>query len=79
MLRSSIWPQSLKAKVLTTDFNLAQIAEVHHIEWLNITNLARALNPDTIAGDSLDVELVKQGERKTTGGWLPPGWIDGRG
>ena len=66
--------QSLKAKVLTTDFNLAQIAEVHHVEWLNITNLARALNPDTIAGDTLDVELVKQGKEKEQAvGYLPDG------
>lgn len=66
--------QSLKAKVLTTDFNLAQIAELHHIEWLNISNLARALNPDTMAGDNLEVELVKRGKEKEQAvGYLPDG------
>jgi len=66
--------QSLKAKVLTTDFNLAQIAEVHHIEWLNITNLARALNPETHSGDSLDIELVKKGKESGQAvGYLPDG------
>jgi uncharacterized protein YacL len=66
--------QSLKAKVLTTDFNLAQIADVHHVEWLNITNLARALNPETSSGDSFDLELVKRGkERDQAVGYLPDG------
>lgn len=66
--------QSLKAKVLTTDFNLAQIAEVHHVEWLNITNLAKALNPETNSGDTFEVELVKRGkEREQAVGYLPDG------
>lgn len=66
--------QSQKAKVLTTDFNLAQIAEVHHVEWLNIASLARALNPETNSGDVLDIELVKRGKEKEQAvGYLPDG------
>ena len=66
--------QSQKAKVLTTDFNLAQIAEVHRVEWLNISNLAKALNPETLAGDRFDVELVKRGKEGTQAvGYLPDG------
>ncbi len=65
---------SLKAKILTTDFNLAQIAELHQVEWLNINNLAKALNPETHAGDTLEVELVKAGrEKEQAVGYLPDG------
>ncbi len=54
--------QSLKAKILTTDFNLAQIAGFHQIEWLNITSLAKAMNPEAAPGDTLRLELVKPGK-----------------
>ncbi len=54
--------QSLKAKLLTTDYNLAQIAQFHSVEWLNINALAKALHPDVLIGDAFEVELVKPGK-----------------
>lgn len=53
--------QSMKAKLLTTDFNLSQLAEFHGIEWLNLASLARALNADVTVGEVLEVDLVKPG------------------
>ncbi len=54
--------QSMNAKIMTTDFNLAQMAEFHTIDWLNINALAKALNPDFNIGEIFDVELVKEGK-----------------
>ena len=54
--------QSLKAKLLTTDFNLSQIAEFHNIEWLNLNALAKAMNPDVMVGDTLSIQLTKRGK-----------------
>ena len=54
--------QSLKAKLLTTDYNLAQIAEFHNVEWLNLNTLAKAMNPELMAGDSLEIKLTKKGK-----------------
>ena len=54
--------QSMKAKIMTTDFNLAQMAEFHTIDWLNINALAKSLNPDFNIGEIFDVELVKEGK-----------------
>jgi len=54
--------QSMKAKIMTTDFNLAQMAEFHTIDWLNINALSKALNPDFNIGEIFDVELVKEGK-----------------
>lgn len=54
--------QSMNAKLLTTDYNLAQMAEFHSVEWLNINALAKALNADLIVGETLEVDLVKPGK-----------------
>ena len=54
--------QSMNAKIITTDFNLAQMAEFHTIDWLNINALAKALNPDFNIGEIFEVELVKEGK-----------------
>lgn len=66
--------QSLKAKILTTDYNLAQVAEFHNIEWLNLNALAKALNPDPVPGDALSVKLLKPGKDPGQAvGYLPDG------
>jgi uncharacterized protein YacL len=54
--------QSLKARILTTDYNLAQIAEFHNVEWLNLNVLAKAMNPDLMVGDTLSIKLTKAGK-----------------
>ena len=54
--------QSMKAKIMTTDFNLAQMAKFHSIDWLNVNALAKALNPDFNIGEIFDVDLVKEGK-----------------
>lgn len=54
--------QSMNAKIITTDFNLARMAEFHTIDWLNINALAKALNPDFNIGEIFEVELVKEGK-----------------
>lgn len=54
--------QTLRAKVLTTDYNLAQVAQFHNLEWLNINALTKALAPDLIIGEQFEVELVQPGK-----------------
>lgn len=54
--------QSLKAKLMTTDFNLAKLAEFQGVPWLNIFELAKALNPEITIGEKFDIELVKRGK-----------------
>lgn len=53
--------QSMKARLLTTDFNLAQRAQFHGVPWLNINTLAKALHQIVQAGEVLQVDLVKAG------------------
>lgn len=54
--------QSMKAKLLTTDFNLAKMAEFHGVHWMNLNVLVKALRPELIIGEFLEVELVKPGK-----------------
>lgn len=55
---------SLKAKLLTLDYNLAKMAEFHGITWLNLSELAKALHPELTTGQQVEVELIKEGKEK---------------
>jgi uncharacterized protein YacL len=54
--------QSLKARLLTTDYNLAQIAEFHNVEWLNLNALGKALSPEVVPGERIEIKLIKPGK-----------------
>ena len=54
--------QSMRAKLLTTDYNLAKMAEFQGVSWLNLNELARSLRPEFMLGETIEVELVKPGK-----------------
>ena len=54
--------QSMRAKLLTTDYNLAKVAEFHGVPWLNLNSLAKSLRPELMLGETLEVDLVKPGK-----------------
>jgi uncharacterized protein YacL len=56
--------QSMRAKLLTTDFNLAKLAEFHGVTWLNLNTLARSLRPELMIGERIEVDLVKAGKEE---------------
>jgi uncharacterized protein YacL len=56
--------QSMRAKLLTTNYNLAKLAEFHGVVWLNLNGLGKALRPELVAGEVLEVELVKPGKEE---------------
>jgi uncharacterized protein YacL len=65
---------SMKAKLLTTDYNLAKMAEFQGVPWLNLNQLAKSLKPEFMLGEEVEVELVKAGkEEGQTVGFLPDG------
>ncbi|NBB78024.1 MAG: twitching motility protein PilT [Verrucomicrobia bacterium] len=66
--------ESMKAKLLTTDYNLAKMAEFHGVDWLNITALVKSLNQEVSVGTRLSVELVRPGKDAGQAvGYLPDG------
>ena len=54
----------MRAKLLTTDYNLAKMAEFHGVQWLNLNLLAQALRQDLMVGDTIEVDLVKPGKEE---------------
>ncbi len=54
--------QSMKARLLTNDYNLAKMAEFQGVQWLNLHALSKALRPQLVLGETLEIELVKAGK-----------------
>ena len=54
--------KSMKAPILTTDFNLNRVAELHGIRVLNVNELANALRPMVLPGEELTVNIIQEGK-----------------
>ena len=54
--------QIMKGKVVTNDFNLNKVAVIKGVSVLNINELANALKPMVIPGETMTVALIKQGK-----------------
>jgi uncharacterized protein YacL len=66
--------QSMKAKLLTTDYNLAKMAEFHGVPWLNLNLLAKSLRRELLSGEPIEIDLVKTGREEHQGvGYLDDG------
>jgi uncharacterized protein YacL len=55
---------SMKAKLLTTDQNLAKMAEFHGVVCLHPGELSRALQPECAVGEMIEVDLIKPGKEE---------------
>ncbi len=66
--------QSMRAKLLTTDTNLAKMAQFQGVTWLNLHALENALRPELVIGESIALDLVKIGKEDDQAlGYLPDG------
>jgi uncharacterized protein YacL len=54
--------KSMDAKVITNDFNLNQVAELQAVTVLNINELANAVKPVILPGETMTVRVVKEGK-----------------
>lgn len=64
----------LSAKVFTNDYNLNKIAEIQGVSVLNVNELANALRPVVLPGESMDIRLIKEGKEYNQGvGYLEDG------
>lgn len=55
------------AKVITNDFNLNKVAELQGVTVLNINELANALKPVVLPGESMKVFVIKEGKEYNQG------------
>jgi len=54
--------QMMGAKVVTTDYNLNKVAELQGVSVLNVNELAQALRPVVLPGETLEVRPIKEGK-----------------
>jgi len=50
------------AIIVTNDFNLNKVASIQGIKVLNINDLANAVKPQAVAGETMRVQLVREGK-----------------
>jgi uncharacterized protein YacL len=66
--------KSLGGKIVTNDFNLNKVARVQGVSVVNINDLAKALKPVVIPGETIAIRIVKPGEESGQGvGYLDDG------
>ena len=59
--------KSMGGKVVTNDFNLNQVAELQSIVVLNINELANAVKPVILPGETMNVRVIKEGKEQAQG------------
>lgn len=63
-----------KTKLITVDFNLAQLARVEGIKVLNVHDLAQAIKLAVMPGEELTIKITHEGKEREQGvGYLPDG------
>jgi uncharacterized protein YacL len=61
-------------RILTTDFNLNRLARIQDVVVLNVNELANALKPAVLPGESFDVRVIREGKEHDQGvGYLDDG------
>ncbi len=59
--------KEMQAGILTTDYNLNKLAQIQGVEVLNVNELANALKPVVLPGESLEVRVIREGKEEDQG------------
>ena len=59
--------KQMEAQILTNDFNLNKVCELHQVKVLNINDLANAVKPVVIPGEDMQVVVIKDGKEHNQG------------
>lgn len=59
--------KQMGAEILTNDFNLNKVCELHRVKVLNINDLANAVKPVVIPGEDMQVVVIKDGKEHNQG------------
>ncbi len=66
--------QEINSTLLTNDYNLSKVASVQKVPVLNVNDLVHAVRPSYLAGDSIDLKILKEGKEPSQGiGYLDDG------
>jgi uncharacterized protein YacL len=73
-LKLVLLAKHMEGKVVTNDYNLNKVARLHGVEVINLNDLANALKPVFLPGESFEVRIVRRGEEHGQGvGYLDDG------
>ena len=62
------------ARLVTNDFNLNKVAQLQHVQVLNLNDLANALRPVFLPGEKMQIHILKEGREFDQGvGYLDDG------
>jgi uncharacterized protein YacL len=60
--------------IVTNDFNLSKVAQLHHVQVLNLNDLANSLKPLVLPGEKMNIVVLKEGKEYNQGvGYLDDG------
>ncbi len=66
--------QHLDGRIITNDYNLNKVAQLRGIDVININDLANAVKPIVLPGETMSVKILKPGEEAGQGvGYLEDG------
>jgi uncharacterized protein YacL len=64
----------LEGKIVTGDYNLNKVAKLHNVPVINLNDIANALKPVFLPGETVSVRIIKPGEEAGQGvGYLDDG------
>lgn len=73
-LKLVLLAKHLEGKVVTGDYNLNKVAKIHNVPVVNLNEIANALKPLYLPGESFEVRIIKPGEGAEQGvGYLDDG------
>lgn len=58
---------SMDAKIITNDYNLNKVAQLQGVQVLNINELAYAVKPQVLPGETLNVQIIREGKEPRQG------------
>lgn len=59
--------KEIGALIVTTDYNLNKLAQIQGVDVLNVNELANALKPVVLPGESLAVKVIREGKEEDQG------------
>ncbi|MDL2298525.1 TRAM domain-containing protein [Synergistaceae bacterium OttesenSCG-928-D05] len=66
--------RQMSGKVVTTDYNLNQIAQIEGVSVLNVNDLANSLKPLLLPGEDVEIDIIRLGKENHQGvGYLDDG------
>jgi uncharacterized protein YacL len=66
--------RKIDGRIVTNDYNLNKVAQIRGLEVINVNDLANALKPVFLPGESLQVKIIKPGDQIGQGvGYLEDG------